>query len=342
MNTTVSIVIPVYNTAPFLDECIRSAADQTYPHLEILLVNDGSTDESPEICQQWCLRDSRIRLIHTPNQGPAMARNTGMDAATGHYICFLDSDDTLAPDTIEKALTTALKFQAEVVIFGLISLDREGRVQHTFAPTPNRQIYRNAEVQEEFLPALIGPKGREQRQFYMSACVMLYSLPHLRQWNWHFVSEREVFSEDVFSLLELFGHVQSVAVLPEALYRYRANGASFSRSYRPDRYPLIRHFYTSCIRLCRQMGYSTAVEKRLSSPYLAFTLAAIKQEAAAKRLAALRDIIHDDVLQQVLAQPLDHATPAQRLMYFAITHRWVWLCLLLATARNRADRLLRR
>lgn len=342
MSIPVSIVIPVYNTAPFLDECIRSAAEQTHPQLEILLINDGSTDESPRICEAWARRDRRIRVIHTPNRGPALARNTGMDAATGQYLCFLDSDDTLAPDAVEKALATALARDAEVAVFGLVSLGREGQILRTFPPQPEQEVYRGEEVQTRFLPALIGPDHRGIRQFYMSACVMLYSLPLLRRCRWHFTSEESVFSEDVYSLLELFGHVRSVAVLPEALYRYRANEASFSRRYRPNRYPQIRRFYVSCMALCRRMGYSAAVRDRLSSPYLAFTVAAIKQEAAKSSLAAIRAILRDDVLARVLSHRKGYATPMQRLMYFAMQHRLTFPCWLLATARNWADSLLRR
>lgn len=347
MDITVSVVIPVYNTAPYLDACIESIVQQTYPHLEILLINDGSTDESPRICDEWALRDHRIRVIHTANRGLGMARNEGLDSATGEYICFFDSDDYIAPDTIEKALLTATAQSADVVLFGITSVDRNGKTVSTIIPAADPPVYRGVDVMERFLPELIGPVPGKPPRLYMSACLMLYSLPRLRQWGWHFVSEREIISEDVYSLLELFGYVQSVAIVPEPLYFYRANENSLSRHYRPDRYRQIRHFYLACIDLCRRMGYSQTVSDRLASPYLAFTIAAIKQEARAntsiaQSLAAIRTILQDDVLQQMLhTHHSDSGKPAQWLMHQMMRLQWAFPCFALAAAKNWADSLRR-
>lgn len=348
MEETVSVVIPIYNTAPYLDRCIQSIVAQTYTHLEIILVNDGSTDQSPQICEEWAGRDRRIRVIHTPNRGQGIARNTGMDAATGEYICFFDSDDYIGPDTIAKARVTALAHDADVVVFGLASLDRRGNVLRSFLPSAHPGVYRGHQVREEFLPELIASSPSGERRFYMSACVMLYALPRLRRWGWRFVSEREIISEDVYSLLELFGQVQCVAVLPEVLYLYCENETSFSRSYRPDRYRRIRHFYTACMALCDRLGYDREVRKRLSAPYLAFTLAAIKQEAAGdsplkRRLSAVASIIRDDVLQQVLKEARhDPVTPSQWLMFRAMGLGLWPLCFALAVGKHLADRLQRK
>ena len=90
----VSIIIPVYNVAPYLDRCVQSACNQTYRNIEIILVDDGSTDESGEMCDRWAEKDSRVRVVHKKNGGLSDARNTGLDIAHGKYILFLDSDDT--------------------------------------------------------------------------------------------------------------------------------------------------------------------------------------------------------------------------------------------------------
>ena len=103
MNTgLVSIVIPIYKSEKYLDECIRSIVEQSYRNLEIWLVDDGSPDACPRICDEWAQKDSRIHVIHKKNAGSGMARNTGMENATGEYICFFDSDDYLLPDAKEK------------------------------------------------------------------------------------------------------------------------------------------------------------------------------------------------------------------------------------------------
>ena len=97
----ISIIVPVYKVEAYLDQCIRSMTEQTYRNLEIILVADGSPDKSGEICDQWAQKDSRIRVIHKENGGAGLARNAGLDVATGELIGFVDSDDYIAPNMYE-------------------------------------------------------------------------------------------------------------------------------------------------------------------------------------------------------------------------------------------------
>ena len=94
-NPTVSVIIPVYKAERFLDECLNSVIGQDYPALEIILVDDGSPDSCPEMCDRYAEAYDYIKTIHQSNAGPGMARNAGMDAATGKYVAFVDSDDRL-------------------------------------------------------------------------------------------------------------------------------------------------------------------------------------------------------------------------------------------------------
>lgn len=101
MNELVSIVVPVYRVEQYLERCIQSIVKQTYTNLEIILVDDGSDDGCPEICDKWALQDKRIVVIHRENGGLSAARNSGIDIAKGEYIAFVDSDDFIAEDFIE-------------------------------------------------------------------------------------------------------------------------------------------------------------------------------------------------------------------------------------------------
>jgi glycosyltransferase involved in cell wall biosynthesis len=102
MNDLVSIIVPVYNTAYYLPKCIKSMLNQTYHNIEIILVDDGSTDKSATICDKYAKRDKRIRVIHKKNGGVSSARNTGIENATGRYIMFVDSDDWLPLNAVES------------------------------------------------------------------------------------------------------------------------------------------------------------------------------------------------------------------------------------------------
>lgn len=338
----VTVVVPIYKTEKYLDKCISSIANQTYSNLEILLIDDGSPDNCPQICDAWAKKDQRIRVIHKQNEGLGLARNTGIDNASGEYICFFDSDDFVAPDTIEKSFCKLESTQAEVAVFGFSAVDISEKILSTFAPDASKELYRNDEVRDEFLPDLIAPdpKGDIQRRFYMSACMMMFSRKLIDRCKWRFVSERVIISEDVYSLLELFGYVNSVVILPEALYYYRANQLSTSRKYQPDRYQKIKHFYCESVLLCERHGYSERIIQRMADPYLAFTRAAMKQEAKAdlplaSRIKSIKAIVTDEVLQEVLRiQKKDTATLPRRIIFWAMKHHLSNLCFLLLSARN--------
>jgi glycosyltransferase involved in cell wall biosynthesis len=111
----VSVVVPVYNCAGTLARCFESIRSQTYNRLEVLLIDDGSTDDSAEICRSYVVRDDRFQVIQTLNGGPAAARNTGIANASGRFLCFVDADDYLAPDAIELLVNGQLRHGADLV-----------------------------------------------------------------------------------------------------------------------------------------------------------------------------------------------------------------------------------
>ena len=110
----ISIIVPVYKVEQYLDKCIQSIADQTYKNLEIILIDDGSPDRCPEICDEWARKDDRIRVIHQKNAGVAAARNAGLDIAKGDYIGFVDSDDYIAKDMYEQLLCALKKSDKKI------------------------------------------------------------------------------------------------------------------------------------------------------------------------------------------------------------------------------------
>lgn len=132
----VSIIVPVYQVKEYIGECVESLLAQTYKNLEILLVDDGSTDGSGVICDEFAARDGRVRVVHQRNQGPSVARNTGLDYARGEYIAFVDSDDAALPDFIATLYGLAEKYQADIAACAYVEcepdelLNRRGRLHH--------------------------------------------------------------------------------------------------------------------------------------------------------------------------------------------------------------------
>lgn len=120
MNSLISIVVPIYNVASFLDKCICSILSQTYKNIEVILVDDGSTDESGRMCDEFAIKDNRVRVIHKSNDGPMAARKTGFAVATGEYIMCVDSDDWIETDMCEELLESVMASGADCVVSGYV------------------------------------------------------------------------------------------------------------------------------------------------------------------------------------------------------------------------------
>lgn len=124
-----SVIVPIYNVEEYLDECIKSIVKQTYKNLEIILVDDGSPDHCPELCDIWTEKDSRIKVIHKENGGVSSARNAGLDAAAGDFIAFVDSDDYLDSDMYEIMLTQIREHNADMAQCGIVRENADGSVE---------------------------------------------------------------------------------------------------------------------------------------------------------------------------------------------------------------------
>ena len=340
----VTVVLPIYNVEKYLDRCINSVVNQSYKNLEILLIDDGSPDNCPSICDDWAKKDSRIRVIHKENQGLGMARNTGIDNASGKYICFFDSDDYIELDTIEKSVKLLEKDNSDIIVFGVNIVDANNNVINSYPPTTDCFLYKGEAVLNDFFPKYLAPTiNKKGRTFYMSSWLMLYSLDMIKKVDWHFVSEREIISEDVFSLLLLFKFVNSVSVLPEALYYYCNNGASLSRAYMPGRYEKIKHFYLESLKVCDKLEYSEAIKRCVARPYLGFTVSVLKQEITysdkKRSKQNIKKILNDELLINVLNQNKKESFPIyKRLIYWSMRNRLNFLTLFFIKLKLLAQR----
>lgn len=126
----VSIIVPVYQVEAYISECVESLLAQTYTNLEILLVDDGSTDSSGEICDEYAVKDDRVRVVHQQNQGAAGARNKGLNLASGEYVAFVDSDDMITSDYIEELYGLIKKYHADIAACAYVR-DRKDNVCNT-------------------------------------------------------------------------------------------------------------------------------------------------------------------------------------------------------------------
>lgn len=340
MEKLVSVVIPIYNVEKYLDRCVSSVVNQSYRNLEIILVDDGSPDRCPQMCDRWAEKDGRIKVIHKTNAGLGMARNTGIENATGEYICFFDSDDYIAPETVSEAVALQQAQNTDLVVFGMSTVDSNGVVS-THIPESEKLCYRGEEILVDFLPSVIQPDlpAPATRNLDLNACTCLFSARLIQDNGWRFVSEREIISEDVYSLLELYRYVDSVAVLKKSFYYYCENETSLTHVYRPDRFERSKQFYRACAELCDRHGYPQALKKSCMSPFLGNTVAAMKQAVAGNRKGKeirriLKTITSDPLLQTVLkSKKNDPDKYSARVLYWTMRHRFYGLSYLLLAAK---------
>lgn len=132
--TKISIIVPVYNVDTYLDNCIKSIVSQDFSEYEVILVDDGSTDQSGEICDKYARNYSQVKVIHQDNKGLGGARNTGIDAACGEYLLFVDSDDSIKENMLSFLYDTATDNNSDMVLFGMDYIDEQGNIIETKCP----------------------------------------------------------------------------------------------------------------------------------------------------------------------------------------------------------------
>lgn len=221
----VSVIVPVYNCETYLEECARSILEQTYKSLELLLVDDGSTDSSPDLCDQLVKGDPRVRVTHTPNSGVSAARNTGTSCARGNFILFVDADDSLAPCAVDILVRNQEKTSADCVRYGYCEV--VAGVSYPVRSVIPEGIYSDPES-----------LGR-LKYFFASAREPGYVyLLFLRR----SIAERLSFAttifqrEDLVYTLELLGLQPRTSVISDHLYFYRRHeGSTTARYLDPDR-----------------------------------------------------------------------------------------------------------
>ena len=137
----ISVIVPVYNVERYLEKCIASICAQTFTELQIILVDDGATDRSGAICDEWAKKDPRIRVIHKENGGLSDARNAGIEVASGAWYMFIDSDDTITPDTIERLYLAAAQHQCEMAVCNMVRIYDDGATEPFYAPVSELTIW---------------------------------------------------------------------------------------------------------------------------------------------------------------------------------------------------------
>lgn len=287
-NTPVfSVIVPVYNVEAYLERCVDSLLNQTLEELEILLIDDGSKDKSGVICDEYASRDSRVKVLHKENEGQGIARNKGLQMASGSYVCFIDSDDYIVSETLEK-LKGLMDKGADMVSFGYQIDSPLGEC--VTVPLIRDNEYNESEITDSFLLHFFGddPKDSELRGF--SSCMSSFRMEIIRENDIHFPSERVVLSEDTVFCLNYLKYAKKVITVSEVFYHYCQKADSFSQGYRPDRMEKTLDMLSILKDKADEFGILDRVATRLSMYVWVSLMANLKQEVRRKGSVPAKEI----------------------------------------------------
>ncbi|MBR0507208.1 MAG: glycosyltransferase [Clostridia bacterium] len=249
----VSAVIPVYNVEKYLRECLESISGQTYDNWEAILVDDGSKDGSGRICDEAAAKDARFRVIHKENGGVSIARNTGIEAAQGKYVLFIDSDDVVCPNYFEEMVRTAETYGSDLVLCGFDRFNDEWETTNRLMPL-YVGFFRDI---EQYLMLYTVSKTN---MFGVSIWAKLFRRDLLMAHNLRF-DPAISYEEDCNFMADVIPHLRTVTALGESMYRYRQMEESLSKGYRKDTFRFLVHGYQRRCALLKEHGLDEFLPK---------------------------------------------------------------------------------
>lgn len=213
----ISVIVPVYKVEKYLDNCVRSILTQTYSDFELILVDDGSPDNCPKICDDYATNDNRIVVLHKQNGGLSDARNSGLKIAKGSFVTFIDSDDYVANDYLETMMAMQQKYDVDIVVTGIETF-LEGENPRINNNDNKEYVYSGIEALENML---------YQNNLDSSACAMLLPIEIAKKYPFPF----RKYHEDEFTTYKYYVSVEKVAVTTKPLYYYLQRKGSIMHTF---------------------------------------------------------------------------------------------------------------
>ena len=305
----VSVIIPIYKVEKYLSRCLDSVVNQTLDDIEIVLVDDGSPDSCPEICDRYAKKDSRIKVIHKKNEGLGYARNSGMLIATGEYIAFLDSDDYVSKDMYEKVYSELKRTDADCCVTGYVVKKDSGDEIHKENPL-GTAVYESDDIITKVLAGMLGSKPDQARDtdVGMSVWKCVYRKELLQDKGILFPSERELISEDIIFQIRVLPQVKRVCTLSEVMYYYceKANSQSLTKTYSKDKFDRYKKLYNVELEMLSKIKFCEETRLRATRMFLGNTRVCIKQicqsteNSKQEKKTLLQEICDDKEIQDVL------------------------------------------
>lgn len=320
MSSKVSIIVPVYNVEMYLKRCIDSLLCQTYHNIEIILVDDGSTDNSQILCDEIVNQNSIVKVIHKENGGLASARLAGFKISSGEYVLFVDSDDYIAVDMVEKLVLSAESMCADLTICGYYTVNN-GVTHKNTIPFNTELILKREDIERMYVCPLIGPLKEEGA---LPGFLWIRLLRKSLIQESFFCSERVYYKEDhVFDLL-YSDNVKRIAIVNEPLYYYCYNSESLSNRYRTNKWQMYRNLFTFYQRFAKERNL--VVYQRISNALAGAVLAtvdnAVLRGSYKKFYKEVNELTDDPLFQSYLhKKPLSQVAFSQAMILLLLKFR---------------------
>lgn len=324
----VSVIVPCWGVEKYLDKCVESLVNQTIKDIEIILVDDESPDNVPEMCDAWATRDSRIKVIHKKNEGLGMACNSGLAIANGDFVAFCDSDDWVDAEMYQTLYHVAISEQCDAVYSCLRDVTEDGVIIATRIKNKGKIVFSKEQLNDVVLD-MIAPRIEEksERKYDVSAKVVLYNRKFLCSNNLKFVSEREISSEDQIFNIDVLANSNRVCFLPVAFYNYRVNTNSISRSVNLDKWKAIKGMYNYMMEDCQnrhiQDNYHIRIQRVFLGSMRIFLIQVLNSNLSKQKIkSVLSEIRKDSDVDNVLQiYPISKMPIAQRFFTFCLKYR---------------------
>ena len=335
MEGLISIIIPVYNVERYLKRCLDSLINQTYKNIEILLIDDSSTDGSASICKEYTKIDNRIHYYLKENSGAGLSRSFGLLHANGDYLGFCDADDYVEKDMYEKMISF-MTDNCDLVCCW--HTDENASIR-----SDNKKIFVGRDIENLILGAVgTEPSAKLDERYGSSVWRGLYKSSIIKDHDISFMSERDIGSEDLIFNLEYLKYCSKVVYLDDQLYHHCINSGSMTRSwdyFHLDHelalYKVVEDMLASCMHVSYKYELQRMFIKRIRMALITISKAADQTNYSSCK-NAIKDILEDkDVTELISGYPWYRLPVKQAIFYLCMKYRLVRLILLLGPKGKR-------
>lgn len=333
----ISIIVPVYNVKQYLSRCVKSILEQTYSNLEIILVDDGSTDGSSQLCDTF--HDPRIIVIHKKNEGLGLSRNAGISSATGKYLMFVDSDDYIDCTMVENLYNDLIASGADTCIGGFKRVYGSKTINN-INPLAGK-TFSSPHITGDVLTKMMGKDKPHDDHIEMSVWKVLFSSSVIHQNKLKFPSERKFISEDIIFDAEYYPKCKRVVMSSDIGYNYCDNDGSLTTKYNPNRFNLQLVLFRELSTRTKKLEIYDSLKQRLFNTLISNTRYCIKQEAKfntqKEAISRIKKICYNPMLKKVNAEYEVNENYKSQVVNYLIQKKHIYTLYLVMKIKNKYD-----